>query len=360
MSKRNGVLGIAAGAAATMFAPVLWAQYAPPPTTYSVTQVQSMLGPPVTMQIYRDGSKVVMDTDHDAHRTRSLYDLEAHINYTWDITTPANGCSSGNFSGDWGDPFSASDVDDIVKSATRAPGSETVNGFATKVYEAVDPRSKYKVKAWRELKFGLVIKAEMTPPGGATSTIVETKQFSLAKPAASLFVMPATCAPPVHVPTAAERYASETGDTAENFEDPSRGPGSPNSCTMVVRVVRAGTMEPVTKYQVALDLNIDFDHPPHHEFGVSSAGHPATFSGGGIKEYTAQLRNGVLSVPNISAAFDMEFAFGDAGMGGGYFYRHCTGPETVFLYVLKHPDKISEGGDWMWVKSGKFATVPAH
>jgi hypothetical protein len=364
MSKGNGVWGIAAGAVAAMAAPVLWAQYAPSPTTYSVTQVQSMMGPPVTMQIYRDGSKVVMDMEHEGYRTRSLYDLEAHVNYTWDITTPANGCSSGNSSGDWGDPFSLSDVNDIVKSATRPPGSETVDGFATKVYEAVDPMSKYKVKAWREVKYGLVIKAEVTPPGGAATTIVETKQFSLAKPAASLFVMPATCAPPVHVPTAAERYAAETGDSGENFEDPSKGPGSPDSCTMVVRVVRAGimgqVMEPVTKYQVALDLNIDFDHPPHHDIGVSSAGHPATFSGGGIREYTSQLQNGVLRVPNISTAFDMEFAFGDAGMSGGYFYRHCSGPETVFLYVLKNPDKISEGGDWMWVKSGKFATVPAH
>jgi hypothetical protein len=361
MSKQSGVLRFAGlailGGIAT---PGLWAQYAAPPAAYSVTQVQSMMGPAVTMQIYRDGSKAVIENIHDTSHTRSLYDLQAHINYTWDIATPANGCSSGEFSGDWGDPFSAPDVDEMVKSATKPPGSETVNGFSTKVYEAVDPKSNYKIKVWREPKYGMVIKADMTPPGGATTTVIETKQFSLAKPAASLFVLPSICAPHVHVPTDTERFAAETGDNSANFEAASKGPGSPNSCTMVLRVVRAGTMVPVTKYQVALDLNMNLENPPHHEFGVSSADHPATFSGGGIKEYTSQVRNGMLRVPNISNVFDLEFAFGDAGMGGGNMYRHCSGAETVLLYVVKNPDKISEGGDWMWVKSGKYATVPAH
>ena len=361
MSKQNGVLGFAGLAIlGGIAAPGAWAQYAAPPMSYSVTQVQSMMGPPVTMQIYRDGSKAVLDTDHGDHRTRTLFDLQAHVNYSWQVGAPASGCSSGEFSGDWGDPFSAPDVDKLIQGATNPPGSETVNGFATKVYEAVDPQSKYKVKVWREPKYGMVIKAQMAPPGGAATTVIETKLFSLAKPAASFFVLPANCAPPVHVPTDAERFAAETGDSGANFEAASKGPGSPSSCTMVLRVVRAGTMEPVTKYQVALDPNMDLEHPPHHDFGVSSAGHPASFSGGGIKEYTSQVRNGILRVPDISTVFDLEFAFGGAGMSGGYIYRHCSGPETVLLYVLKNPDKISEGGDWMWVKSGKFATAPAH
>jgi len=31
----------------------------------------------------------------------------------------------------------------------------------------------------------------------------------------------------------------------------------------------------------------------------------------------------------------------------------------VMLHVSKSPDKLSEGADWMWVRSGKFATAPA-
>jgi hypothetical protein len=30
----------------------------------------------------------------------------------------------------------------------------------------------------------------------------------------------------------------------------------------------------------------------------------------------------------------------------------------VLLYVVKNPTNISGGGDWLWVKSGKYPTVP--
>jgi len=42
-------------------------------------------------------------------------------------------------------------------------------------------------------------------------------------------------------------------------------------------------------------------------------------------------------------------------MSSSLVYRHCAGPETVLLYVVQNPDKISDGGDWMWVKSGQYA-----
>jgi hypothetical protein len=363
MSRFRGVLCLAGLAITGRFAPGLRAQYPAPPTAYSVTQINGMMGTPVTVQIYRDGSKAVVDNIHGASHTRTLFDLQAHTNYTWDAANPANGCSSGNFSGDWGDPFSTADVDALLQSATQPPGNETVNGFATKVMEAVDPKSKIKIKVWRETKSGLVVKADMTPPGGAASTIIETKQFSAAKPSAALFVLPEPCAkagPPVHVPTSAERFASETGGNGADFVDATTGPGSPNSCAMLFRVVRAGSMQPVTNFQVALDLSEDLDHPAHYVFGASSAGHPATFSGGALKEYTSQLRNGVLRLENVPDHFDLELAFGAAGMSGGNMYRHCAGSQTVLLYVVKNPDKISDGGDWMWVQSGKFATVAAH
>ena len=184
-------LWLTAGVFASLTAPSLWAQYPPAPTTYDVIQVGGMTG---NMHIYRDGSKVVID--HPENHSRSLYDLSAHTNYSWSPEQPGNGCSSGRFSGDWGDPFESADVNEIVKSATKPPTSETLNGFATKVYEAIDPESKSKIKVWREPKYGLVIKVEMTPPGGATTIMEETKQFSLAKPSAALFTLPAGCGPP--------------------------------------------------------------------------------------------------------------------------------------------------------------------
>jgi hypothetical protein len=41
-------------------------------------------------------------------------------------------------------------------------------------------------------------------------------------------------------------------------------------------------------------------------------------------------------------------------------YRKCAGSQTVLLFVAKNPDKVSDGADWMWVKAGKLATVPAR
>jgi hypothetical protein len=348
----------AAGAIAGVTASSLWAQYAPAPTTYSITQIEGMGGAPMTTTTYRDGSKVVID--HPDNHSRSLYDLQAHTNYSWSIDHPENGCSSGRFSGDWGDPFQASDVDEILKSDTKPPASETVDGFATKVYEATDPQSKIKIKVWREPKYGMVIKAEMTPPGAATTTAVETKQFSLTKPSAALFALPAGCAPPA--PTAEERFATETRDSGGSFADATTGPGSPNSCTMLMRFVAAGTMQPISDFQVALDLAYDQNGPPpHYVMGGSPSGR-TVFSGGQLKEYTGNIRNGVLQVDNVPPYFNLEltFAGGNKGASSSLIYRKCSGPQTVLLFVVKNPNKISDGADYMWVKSGKFATVPAH
>jgi hypothetical protein len=353
---------MAAGIFAAVIASGLWAQYAPAPTQYSVTVVNGMMGAPVTMRIYRDGDLVIMD--HPDHHIRSLYNLKNHTQLGWDTQDPANGCSNGNFSGDWGDPFEASDIDAILKTSTKPPTNDTVNGIATKVFEGVEPQSKTAIKVWREPMYGMVLKADMTPPGGATTAIVEVKQYSLTKPPAAIFALPPACAnlgpPPPPPPTASQRFAADTGEDGANFVDATMGPASPNSCTMLLRFVKAGSMQPLSNFQVALDLAYDQDHPPHYVMGPSPSGR-AVFSGGHLKEYTAQIQNGVLRVPDVPASFYLEITFANnKGDSSGVFYRKCSGPQTVLLYVVKNPDNLNEGADWMWVKSGKFATGPTH
>jgi hypothetical protein len=323
-----------------------------------VTQINGMMGGPIAMQIYRDGQMVVMD--NPGHHIRSIYNLQTHTNFGWDTQHPENGCSNGTFSGDWGDPFQSSDVEDLLKHATKTPASETVNGFATKVYEATDPASKFAIKVWREPKYGMIVKAELTPPGGATTTILETKQFVAAKPAAALFVLPPACAnAPPPPPTPAQRFATETGDNGGSFEDATMGPGSPDSCTMLMRFVKAGSMQPISNFQVALDLSFDLNNPPHYTMGGSPSGR-TVFSGGHLKEYTAQIQNGVLRIDNVPAVFDLEMTFGggNSGASSAMLYRKCSGPQTVLLYVQKNSTNIPD--DWIWVKSGKFATVSAQ
>ena len=340
-------------------APVVWAQLAPAPTTYSVTAVNSMMGQPIEMLIYRDGDKAVID--HPKMHTRALYNLKAHTTLTWDTEHP-DGCGQGSFTGDWGDPFQSDDVDAILKESTTPPGSDTVHGIATKVYEGTDPKSKLKIKVWRETKYGLILKADMTPPGGAATTILETTKFSFIKPAAALFVPPPACAhiaPPA--PTADQRFAKETGEPGTNFDDGTMPPGSPNSCSMLMRFVSGGTMQPLSDFQVALDLAYNQDKPASYTMGGSASGR-TVFSGGQLKEYTAQIRNGVLRVDNVPPYFDFEvtFAGGNKGASSALLYRHCSGPQTVLLFVVKNPNQISDGADFLWVKSGKFATIAAH
>lgn len=346
-----GVLGLAA-------IPCLQAQYMAP-TAYSVTAINSMMGTPVTMQIYRDGNRAVIDNSSGDTHVRSLYDLAAHTNLSWDLKNPSSGCGTATFSGDWGDPFISSDVDEMLKSSPKPTGSEAVNGMMAQIFEATEPKSKTKLKVWRELKTGLFVKVAMTAPGAAAATtIVEVKQFSPMKPAAAVFVAPDSCKDvkaPAKMLSTAEKLATEIGGAPGDYEDATLGPGSSTSCTMQLRMVSA-SMQPLTDVQVALDLAYDIDKPPSYVMGGSPSG-KTVFSGGHLKEYTDQVRNGVLRVDNIPAVFDIEltFAGGNKGASSAMLYRHCGGPQGVLLFVLKNPANVSEGADWVWVKSGKYA-----
>jgi len=65
----------------------------------------------------------------------------------------------------------------------------------------------------------------------------------------------------------------------------------------------------------------------------------------------------VFRVDNIPAQFEMDIEFADHGSATANLYRQCVGAQTVLLYVVKDPGDISKGGDWLWVKAGKYATA---
>jgi hypothetical protein len=346
----------------------LLAQYAKAPDACSVTQVNSMFGPAVTMEISRDGNWVVVDhitppadASEKAARTRTYYDLQAGKTYSLDPTAPGAMCGAGRFSGDWGDPFAG--TADLAKTQTKDVGADTVNGIAARVLEVTIPGQPATAKAWVEGKYGLVLKLEMAGPNGQRQTISEIKKVSFEKPPASAFVLPAACASGTSAPTEEERIAAITGGNGADFSNAIMPPSSPsrNSCTVLLRVVRAGSMAPISSgFQVAVDKAVDLDHPASYQMG-SGPGGRMTFSGGGLKEVTGQLKSGVLRIDDVPAHFDIETAFGNAGSGSALIYRQCFAPQTVLLYVIRNPAKLSDGPtDWLWVKSGKYATLPAR
>jgi hypothetical protein len=337
------------------------AQYAKAPDAYTVTKVDSMMGPDQTMEISRDGNRVAVETSYprdgkpNGFHVRAIYDLAAGKNYSVDLNQSPAQCSAGNFSGDWGDPFGG--LGELAALHPKDIGTETVNGMAAKVQELTIPGQPGPAKVWIEGKYGLVLKLEM---GG--KTVMEVKKVSFAKPPASALAMPAACAGVKAAPTEAENIAAATGGNAADFANATMAPQSPsrNSCTVLFRVVRAGSMTPVNGFQVAIDKTVDLDHPASYKMGVGANGH-MTFAGGGLKELTSQLQNGVLRIDDLPAYFDVETAFGNAGSSSALIYRQCLGPQTVLLQVIPNSDKLSDGPSyWLWVKSGKYATAPAR
>jgi hypothetical protein len=305
------------------------------PTTYILTQVNSMMGPAVTMKVYRDGSKALMENSHPADgggkimRTRTLYDIQAGTSISWDADNLSNGCGTGTFRGDWGDPFqgSASMNADLAKEGAKETGSETLLGISAKVFALSNATGAFK--AWVDPKSGLLLKLEMSAPNGPKRTMVEVTAYSPAKPPAAVLAAPKVCIEAAKAPSPdLMRYAKETGGELTDFVDATKAPDAPstNSCTVLFRAVGAGSMQTVTGYKLTMD-------------DVSK---------------TAELRNGVLRIDNAPQQFKLDLTNANGG-SEATVYRQCPFPQTVLLMVLKNPAVWGEGADWIWVKAGKWA-----
>ena len=349
-------------------APLLHAQT--PPTAYTITE--GLPGAtPGTMTVYRSGALAVIDTNQPAqpdgtpaHRSVSLYDLKAGISHTWDATAAPASCSAGTFTGDWGDPFSmTADVNaGIAKGELKPAGTETIDGISAQIYAGTT--QGVDLKAWLDQKDSLVMRVQMGGPNAPPLTMVDITKVSFATPPASRFILPAACAGVNPPPTAAELMAAETGDDGANWVNAIYGPGSTNSCSILVRVVAAKTMAPINrKFQAAIDTTYDQNNPtpPHYEFGVGNDG-TSTYSGGGLHEITNQIHNGMLRIDNPPAyfMFGVNIPTPNHGADVGLIYRQCFAPVTMLYYVVKDPANPADGGDWLYAKSGKYAVPPTQ
>jgi len=337
-------------------------------TTYTVTENMSLLGPAgptMLTTIYRDGNRALLDESHgpdkdnpQGYHVRIYNDLAAHTSHSWDLIHPESGCGTGTFSGDWGDPFvtSTSSKDELTKAGAREAGTETVNGFASKVWTVSVEGTA--VKAWVDSKSGMIIKEQMMPAGAPPAVLVDVKQVSMSAPPASVFALPASCTSAPKAPPEDERIAAETGGHAGDYVPAIAPPDASKSkgCAVVVRMVKAVTMEPITSgFQLAVDLTYDVNHPPNYVRGTAPNG-KETVSGGGIRDVTALMKNGAYRIDNPPAYFNLESYWGNAGDAFALIYTQCFGPpQSVLLFVIKDPANIGKGGDWLWAKSGKFA-----
>jgi hypothetical protein len=195
----------------------------------------------------------------------------------------------------------------------------------------------------------------------------EVKSLSLSRPASSVFALPPACSaamtkplPKTESQIKAEVTGSRNDDFLDNNSDYPDPVASKNSCTVLFRVIREKTLEPVRSgFQVALIAGDVVNHPPRLEIGLGTDGR-AHFS---AYEVTGQLRDGVLSIPNAPKDFEIYLHMINGGGGGqSLMHRECFHPEQVLLATV--PATKGKPGDppmlshWLWVKSGALAAVP--
>jgi hypothetical protein len=341
-----------------------------PPTAYTITETIAFSPAGSTMTISRSGNKVLTDifrlaeSGSPASHTLTFYDIAAGHSWSWDPTVKPITCSVATFSGDWGDPYAMSDDlrKAIAKGELKPAGAEAVAGIPTKIYSGESNGTS--IKAWFDEKGGLVLRALIGAPGGTLQPLIDIKKVSFATPLPSILALPAPCAGVQPPPTPAELIADETGDSAANYVNAIYGPGSKNTCSIVLHVVAAKSMAPLNRrYQVAIDTtyNQDASPPPSYTFGVGDDG-AATVSGGGLHEITNQIRNGILRIDNPPAYFNLSLNIPTPHHGAGMalIYRQCFAPVTNLYYVVKDPADLGKGADFLYAKAGKYAATPAN
>lgn len=344
------------------------------PTSYTVTANKPMVSPGTVTTTYRLGQKALVDESSSPRevsgshiiRTKTFFDLDKKESIMWDPANPSAPCVVGGFGKDWGDPFGG--AESLTGPSATQIGSDVVRGFTTSVLDA--PNQSGSTRVWVDARTGLVVKAERVPLAGDPVLLMEVTAVNLTAPPESVFAIPSRCGPggtetskqPATTGTAtaagADAIAALTGGNSRDFVSATMGPASAKSCAMAFRVVKAGTLEPVTiPIQVAADLKLKSETNPHYDIGQSADGR-ATFAGGGLHEVMPEGSGGVFRVENVPEQFEIDVEFGDAGSAATKIYRQCFAAQTVLLFVVKDPVNVSAGGGWMWAKSGRYATVP--
>jgi hypothetical protein len=177
------------------------------PQTYSLTEDPgfSLMGSAV-IKISRDGSKEVIDQimpagpgrDKEYHSHR-VYDFQAHKIYLKIVSDPSMACGVQDYTDAAAppelDPVSGAAVflkEIIGDGQTKQAGTDTVNGIAVKVMDVTSPTSG-NGRIWIAQDGGFPVRVAAVGADGKAQTILEVKQFSLAKSSASAFAIPEGC-----------------------------------------------------------------------------------------------------------------------------------------------------------------------
>jgi hypothetical protein len=238
------------------------------------------MGPEV-VKISRDGSKEAIDQimppmpgrDKEYHG-HLLYDFQAHRLYTTVMSDPSVPCGVQEYN----DPAAPKELDvisgsaDVQKELTggnsqiKQVGTETLNGMPTKILDFTSPQASGKI--WLTQDGGYPVKLVLIDKDGKATNFLEVKQLSFAKPPASAFTLPASCASAQLPPPPAKPGPKVTALTLQKIGNYT-GP-----CPAHIKMV--GT------------ITVDGPGPVFYEFGAGTMepGETLTFSAAGTKTVT--------------------------------------------------------------------------
>src|SRR5579863_1464478 len=133
-------------------------------------------------------------------------------------------------------------------------------------------------------------------------------------------------------------------------------PGSRDDCSVVLRVVKADTMEPITS-----GVQVGISAESGVESFLRSSGHTAaesSVSPQSMHEVLPSIKDGMFRIGHVPSQFTLETSFGSAGSIRTTVYLECYAPETTLLLVVKNPAHIADGAEFLWVKASQVASNP--
>ena len=135
--------------------------------------------------------------------------------------------------------------------------------------------------------------------------------------------------------------AAETDGRVGDFVDAvlDTAPGTQDECSVAIRVMKAGAMTPIVS-GVRLTAATSDEH-----------GHAVP---GGTLTVDAD-RKGVWTIGNAPPRFLVWDYIGAGGAGRGVIERRCWGAVSTLLLLVKDPENLAKGADWVWDTKGKYA-----
>lgn len=192
---------------------VVLAAGAQTPTRYSFTELNSLAQPNLTVKVYRDGPRELIDqslplseaTPKGMHAA-TLYDFRTHKSYTWDLIDRTLPCNVADYF-----KTDAPAIYDVISGAQenhaeiaklhpKAVVDEVVNGIPASRLEVTDSTGQVTVRLWTSTAGGYLVKWLAIPKVGLPQVRLEVTALSFERPRAALLSVPAKCAKPAPRP----------------------------------------------------------------------------------------------------------------------------------------------------------------